>query len=329
MKSSLPELISQHVKLTNPNSTGWRSCLCKVCHDHGHKGTRGGFQLDLFTGTVVYSCFNCGHISGYSPGQHLSNKMKVVLDAFQIPEVDYNLCVFNNLGAEQKKIDAQIQKITPDETTLPKGSYLLQDIDDDQCQVAIGYLTDRCINWKDYPFYLVEKHNTKWYGRLIIPCYLDNKLVFYQGRDMTDSMLLRYLSPNIKISSVLYGYHNIMKQNDQPLYVVEGVFDAMFVDGVAIFSNKLSDIQIQWINKSNRTKVIIPDSVGNGWKLAEQALSLGWNVSLVIDDFGSCKDINAAVIEYGILYVLHAIKQNIIEDKFVAQTIINTKYKRR
>jgi hypothetical protein len=76
--------------------------------------------------------------------------------------------------------------------------------------------------------------------------------------------------------------------------------------------------QIEWINKSPRQKIVIPDRKGDGHLLAKQAITLNWSVAT--PDIGDCKDINEAVIHYGKLYVIKAITTQ-IHNEFAAEAL--------
>jgi hypothetical protein len=199
---------------------------------------------------------------------------------------------------------------------LPFFYRLTDDKEDEWCQEAIYYLTNRNIDWTQYPFYCVKKadhpDNKKWYGRLIIPVYKDGKLIFYQGRDLVDFHQKKYLSATTPRDNVLYGYDNLFSPTQDPLYVVEGWFDAYALQGVALFGNKLTQQHIMWLNRSNRPKVIIPDRVGDGYLLAEQAIKLGWKIS-TLDKNDNCKDVNDSIHKHGLLYTLRTILNNTVE----------------
>jgi hypothetical protein len=101
------------------------------------------------------------------------------------------------------------------------------------------------------------------------------------------------------------------------LYIVEGIFDAMSIDGVAIIGNEITDAQIEWLNRSRRKKVYIPDRFGDGRRVALDCLEHGWSIST--PDIGSCKDMNEAVKKYGKMYVMKSIAEN-TADGLVAET---------
>ena len=104
---------------------------------------------------------------------------------------------------------------------------------------------------------------------------------------------------------ILFGFEHLFSHIDTPLYVVEGFFDAFKINGVAVFGNKMTETQTEWLNRSPRQKVVIPDRKGDGHILAEQALSLDWSVAT--PDIGECKDVDEAITRYGKLYVIRAI----------------------
>ena len=76
---TLEQIIKQYVLLQAPNPKGWQAVQCRVCNDHSRKGLRGNFLFD--GNTVVYKCWNCGHIAKYDPYEHdyMPKKMIQVL----------------------------------------------------------------------------------------------------------------------------------------------------------------------------------------------------------------------------------------------------------
>jgi len=331
----LEDVIRNYVPLPlHPNGRGFYSVLCKVCGDRGHKGMRAGFKFD--NDAVGYNCFNCGHKAIYDPNAEvipnhpsISDAMTKVLDAFNIPDDEWKQVLltnmandhqgFKNVGKQPVHLD-----IEPKEIELPKHFYPLGNEEDTNkwTQIARFYLEERGISPDSGPFYLStgqgDKQAAKWKGRIIIPIYKDEKLIFYQGRALVD-MQKKYMSPPTPKDKVLYGFDKLFKNADLPLYVVEGWFDAYAIDGVAVFGNQLSDEQVKWLNRSRRPKVIIPDRFGDGHILANQALKMGWQVST--PDVGNCKDMNAAVQRYGKLYVMKSIIEHTMSE-FMAETAI-------
>jgi DNA primase len=88
--------------------------------------------------------------------------------------------------------------------------------------------------------------------------------------------------------------------------VVEGPFDAMSIDGVAVLSNECSEQQADIIDTLNREIILVPDRDRAGARLIDAAIAYGWTVSFPIWH-ETCKDVNEAVVKYGRLFVLKSI----------------------
>lgn len=329
---TLEEVIRQYIPMQPfPASTGWHPVLCKVCKDHGRKGLRGGFKFD--GETVAYHCFNCGPEMNtiYDPNESkgMPKKMQHILTDFSVPQDEWQQVLLTNLAVQKAgkkgEIIQQIENIEPEEIPLPDMFYPLADAKDGDkwAEIARWYLTEeRGVDPDSYPFMLVtpteDKFKKKWNGRLIIPAYKDGKLIFYQGRDLIGNKMKKYESPSTPKDKVLYGFDRIFEHTTAPLYIVEGWFDADAVDGIAIVGNELSEAQIQWLNRSPRKKVYIPDKSGDGQRSAKKALDQGWSIST--PDIGqNCKDMSDAVNKYGKMYVMKSLADN-TADGFVANT---------
>jgi len=229
--------------------------------------------------------------------------------------------------------------INPKELPLPDHFYRLNEAkDSDQwAEIARYYLEDRKIDPSDYTFLLSTgipkkylgpesqkiafvRAAQKWKKRIIIPIYKDEKLVYYQGRDMTERATKKYESPSSPKDRIIYGFDQLFINEDRPLYVVEGFFDAFHVQGAALLGNELTEPQIAWLNKSRRDKVYVPDKGVSGASNAMKALEHGWRIST--PDIGNCKDINDAIVKYGQLYVHNTLKEETTEG-FQAETALN------
>ena len=328
---SLEEVIRQYITLAPMTGSGWYPVLCKVCGDRGHKGLRGGFRFD--GETVAYHCFNCGPEMNtiYDPSESkgMPRKMQTVLSDFGVPKDEWQVVLFDNLATRKAHVKGElitkIENIEPNEIELPECFYMLSEAgeDDKWAEVARWYLKEeRGINPNDYPFMIVKPSSDpfmkKWNGRLIIPMFKDNKLIFYQGRDLTNEKMKKYESPSVSKDKILYGFDKLLERTDMPLYVVEGWFDAFVIDGIAILGNEISKAHIQWLNRSPRKKVYVPDRFGDGHRSAEKALDLGWSIST--PDVGqSVKDMSDAVHKYGKMYVMKSLVDN-TADGFIART---------
>lgn len=318
---TLEQIIKQYVQLQPPNHKGWQAVRCHVCNDHTRKGLRGAFLFD--NDKVVYKCWNCDHMSTYDPYVHEypTNSMITTLDAFGIPKEEWQQVIldspaYKNGGKKQSHSTKELNDIEPKEAKLPDIFYLLKNAkpDDFVAEAAREYLIDeRGIDPDGYPFMLSHKSTTnprqnKWIGRIIIPIYKNNKLIFYTGRALYEAKL-KYETPAIPKEKVLYGFDRLFEHTPSPLIVTEGWFDGYAVDGVATFGKIITPYQAEWLNRSKREKIYVPDKFGDGKRAAEQALEFGWNIST--PDIGSsCKDVADGVKRYGKLYVLRSIMKH-------------------
>ena len=87
---------------------------------------------------------------------------------------------------------------------------------------------------------------------------------------------------------------------------MEGPLDAIGVDGVALLGSEVKDQQALLLKTLNKEVILVPDRDENGKHLVEQAMELGWSVSMP-EWTEDIKDVNDAVIKYGKIFTLHSI----------------------
>lgn len=309
------ELIDKNVDMV-PASRGWHHTNCKVCNDHGKKGKRGGFKRD--DSSVGYNCFNCGASFRCSldTDKGLSYNARKILLSFGIPLSDINEVSFLMMGdgeSSRPSPSSQKKKITTPDLTFPSGFVSVSSLPEQHpFKVAIEkhLQTKRQMSIGSYPFYVcLNEKNEEWYGRLVIPIYNKGKLIYYQGYDMFGVRTAKYKSVSAPSDSVLYGLERLYEQSKMPLFICEGFFDAFHLHGVAVLGKKLSDNQIEMLNRSSRVKVVVPDKTGGGEALAKRGLREHWQCAF--PSIGSCTDVNDAVVKYGKPYVIDSILNNI------------------
>ena len=86
----------------------------------------------------------------------------------------------------------------------------------------------------------------------------------------------------------------------------EGPIDAIHVDGCALLGSEISEQQSLLLNRLQKDIIIVPDRDKAGKKLVEQAIELGYQVSMP-EWSQDITDIGEAVSKYGRLYTLHSI----------------------
>jgi DNA primase len=94
----------------------------------------------------------------------------------------------------------------------------------------------------------------------------------------------------------------------QYVIVVEGIFDALAIDGMAVMHNDINPQQAQLIKDLERQVIVVPDQDEAGLKLVDRAIELGWAVSIPNWPQG-VKDVNDAVVKLGKIATLLIILQ--------------------
>lgn len=285
--------------------SGWISFNAICCHHNG-TGTdtrqRGGIMI---TEGVSYHCFNCGFKASWQPGRQITTKFKRLLQWINVPDDIINKC---SLEALRLKEDAgYVSAVNPIPTfidkALPMGaqpiSKYLNDPPEELVPV-LEYLLARGMYLEDYDFHWTPEDGFN--NRLIVPFYYQGRCVGYTARAIKDSKV-KYISEQQP------GYvFNLDRQHYSRKFVLltEGPLDAICIDGCAVMSNEVGPQQINLIKQLNREVVVVPDRDEAGLKLAEQAIELGWSVSMPEWPEG-VKDVNDCMRTYGRLYTMWSI----------------------
>lgn len=289
--------------------SGWIGFDAPCCHNRGETRDtkkRGGILFSAQEG-FQYHCFNCGFKAGWTPGKLLSQNTKNLFKWLGLNQDDVNKL---NLYALKLKDDQPVVKKTLSFDLQPK---LLPDhsidlktlIEQDHTNYNtvldhVTYLTARNFDIDWFPWHVSSAPG--YTDRIIIPFYYQDQIVGYTARKITEGKP-KYLSD----SQPSYVF-NLDRQtaNRQFVIVVEGPFDAIGIDGVAVLSNEINSAQAIRLQGLNREVIIVPDRDRAGAKLLSAALEYGWSVSMPPweEDIKDCAD---AVKKYGRLYTLSTI----------------------
>ena len=147
----------------------------------------------------------------------------------------------------------------------------------------------------NFPFYISS--DEKYIGRLIIPYFFRNNIIYWQARSIDDSLISpRYKNPSINTESVFFNMDELYRYTSEPLIITEGFSDALIFgkNGVSLATSGLNSFKRGELNKvKNRRKIFLIDKNKPGYLLGQVALSLGENVELCIfpedvDDANDC-----------------------------------------
>jgi hypothetical protein len=307
IQSALLTLLPSKRKLT---SGGWTSFNAPCCHHRGERQDeklRGGIRVE--NDGFVYHCFNCGFAAGWTPGKILSKNTKSLFQWIGMNEIDIGKL---NLAALKIKDDQPVLKKALNlvllEKPLPDGTMSVME------WINTGYLPDVAEDIGKIVEYILSRGmELDWYNwmwspasgyvdRVLIPFYQDGKVIGYTGRKINPG------NPKYLTDSQSGYVFNLDRQgwNRQCVIVVEGQFDAIAIDGVAIMTNEPNDAQIARLTGLGKEIIVVPDRDRPGAKMLKSAITNGWSASLPPwgDDV---KDVADAVKKYGRLYVLATI----------------------
>ena len=286
--------------------SGWLSFNAPCCH---HNGTTADTRLrgGLITNPdgLSFHCFNCGYKASWQQGRNLSFKMRKLLQWLNAPDDVINKLALTIMQEnEGVQVTQQLVEIPKFNTVpLPDDAIKVVDITDfNKHSLAIlEYMASRNLQVDDTTYYWSPSLGYR--DRLIIPFYYENRIVGWTGRSVQADKKPKYLSEQQP------GYvFNLDEQRPQKVFAIvcEGPIDALYIDGVALLGSEAKDQQALLINRLNKDVIVVPDRDQAGSKLVEQAIDLGWGVSMPAWE-SDITDIGEAVQRYGRIFTLHSI----------------------
>ena len=178
------------------------------------------------------------------------------------------------------------------------------------------YLNNRfrkLLTWLNVPTSVISKLAMKAMAisqEVIVPIRWHNKLIGYVAR-ATKEMSPKYFAQ--VQPGTLFNLDN-QHWSRKFVILVEGIFDAIQIDGVAILGSEIAHKQKLQIDALNRKVIVVPDRDKAGTKLIEQAIEWGWAVSMPPWDT-NVKDVNDAVQKYGRILTMQAILKYVFDSK--------------
>jgi len=330
------------------SQAGWISFNAVCCHHNGDSpDTRGrGGVITNPDGGVSYHCFNCQFKTSYQPGRPLSFKFRKLLNWLGADPTEVKRLVIEAIRVKElirpEDIRAPDEEIVFEARSLPQEAqsflalaefYKLAEYQNTPKLFtdAVHYSLDRKIDTIKYNLYWTPEIEHKLNHRVIVPFVYKGETVGYTARATVDGIKPKYHSNHP--ANFVFNMDNQLP-NSKFVLVVEGPFDAMSVDGVSVQTNEISEQQAEIIEGLGREVIYVPDfdqhlnkqgrPVWPGLAAVEQAIEYGWSVSFPVWR-ETCKDVNAAVIKYGKLFVMKAIlegkESNSLKIKLIAGKI--------
>ena len=288
-------------------SGGWLAVNAPCCHHRGESHDtkmRGGF---MFSGEGwTFNCFNCHFKAGWSPGKLISKNSQLLMSWLGIsPDEIKELMLValkqrDDVAPKSKILSFDLETKELPAQCLPITTWLNEGCTDPRFIEVIEYLLNRGmkLEWCDWHWCL----EPGYIDRVIIPFYYKNKIVGWTARKIKEGKP-KYLAH----SQAGYVYNLDNQSYDRTcVIVVEGHFDAIAIDAVAIGTNDITPTQVFRLNQLGKEVIIVPDKDKAGASMLQPAIDNNWSVSL--PEWGNdVKDVADAVKKYGRIYTLFTI----------------------
>ena len=290
--------------------SGWVSFNAVCCHHNGaNTDKRGRGGLKATEAGWSYHCFNCGYTASFILGRSVSFKARRLLSWIGVPdaEVDHlNLeslrhRSINGILEDRQKIFNALSVIEFEERDLPPFAELLTEEDAHR-----NYVRNRAVP-DDFPVMVqLQTDGVHWTRpHVIIPFTHNDKIVGYTCRFL-DNKQPKFISD----SQPGYVFGTDLQHTDwEHVLVMEGIFDALSISGLAVMHNTISDSQARLIRSLGKQITVVPDQDRAGLELIDRAVELGWAVSIP-NWPAHIKDVNDAVVQLGRLGTLLTIMQS-------------------
>jgi hypothetical protein len=294
-----------------PSPQGWLSFNAVCCTHNGNspdKRGRGGIKVTEQGWS--YHCFNCSYTASFVLGRTVSFKARRLLSWMGVPENEIEMLNLESL--RHRSIHGMLEDRQRVFNTLSAIEF--EEFDDfppfseiitPEMPLYWDYIRRRGVP-EDFPIMTAIKTDGIHWVRpfVLVPFTYDNRVVGWTARFL-DNKQPKYINH----SQPGYVFGTDLQHADwQHVLVMEGIFDALSIGGLAVMHNTISDAQARLIRSLGKQVTVIPDQDKAGLELIDRAVELGWAVS--IPNWGeNNKDVNDSVAEHGKLATLLMIMQ--------------------
>lgn len=252
-----------------------------------------------------YSCFNCGYTASFVMGRNITYKARRLLQWLNVSTEDIER--INLESMRHRSMQSVLDDRAPAPPTVPKfkprdlpANFVIAGADTpDHYQ----YLRNRCVPM-DFPAGMLSPVTKTSRPGIVIPFTHQQQIVGSAIRFL-DDRVPKYI--NDTQPGYVFGV-DLQRSGWSHVMVMEGVFDALSIGGVAVLHANINDAQARLIRSLGREITVVPDQDAAGMKLVDRAAELGWAVSMP-DWPPHIKDVNDAVVCWGRLVTLITIMQ--------------------
>jgi hypothetical protein len=288
---------------------------------------RSGLRHDADEMTSV-NCLNCRFKAVYSPGSVFDKKWinyfrwlgmpseKLTMLEFRVSELRRSMLINGEL--DESLMVHQMASVKFESRSLPRGAmpittWLEEEVEDENFYAALQYVMDRGDDvFESADYYWTPNTENDLNKRIIIPFYWEDEMVGWTARLVDNESKARRYHSNVQ-PHYIFNTEKI-KSEWEFVFVTEGPFDGIAVNGVSMLGDKVTPEQAQWLNRTGKIIIVVPDQVQRGGRLVDAAVEHGWYVAFPSWEKG-IKDAADAVKKYGKLYSVWSIIDTATRDK--------------
>lgn len=317
MTDEVSQLLIKHLPPSSKKTRTGYKFNCPMCRKQGEvrddTKMRGGLKLEL--NGFVYNCFNCKFSTGYSEGSRITKKCLLLLKTLgaDINQIPISIRLGSTTNQQKKKIEVPADyKLFPlPENSRPILDLIKEGFSDPNFNKVVEYMSI------ETPFLLL-KPNVYWSPsttsnmnkRFILPFYWNGKVVGWTARyfeKKPPAGTPKYMME--RPENYIYNIHGL-KPGFESVLVLEGPLDAESVDGLALMTNAINNVEAEILHRLRKKVIVVPDMETTGLRLAQDAGKYGFYVSLPKWPKG-IKDCAECVKEYGKLFTLYTIYESV------------------
>lgn len=301
--------IKMHGHLSSPEATGFYAMHCPICRKEDRK--TGGFKFEA--DKIVYNCFrgSCDASTVYELGNYIPRKFKALMREMSIT-IPMGLRLQKSAtGIKTKRVlDASLYKEhVYKQQDIPEGWVPIFESEHPKVEVWADYLGKRACSLADV--FMIE--SGKYRGLAAIGMYYFDRLIGFQIL-VDGNGKKKYLTETIN-DNLIYIPE---RRPESVMIVCEGLLDAKcFPNTVATMHSKLSPEQAYHLRDSELW--FLPDRGDN--KFIDQ-FAMYPNAKMIVPNWKH-KDLNAAVMDMGVMEVAERIRECLISDKKAAKMKYN------
>lgn len=233
---------------------------CPLCGDSKKSKSKRRFNLEYNSGKPFWNCFNCGESGNF---YELYSRIKSISTDEAFEELQKRFFRYNALNI-QNRLSQQQNKNKLEEENIHTFNNLLKFFIDEKDK-PVSYqqkkYLDALIKFRKQrkisnEFKLYVAIDGEYKGRIIIPLFENEKMIYFQARSINKSPI-KYKNPPLKKRNIILNRNRFDK--NKYIVICEGILDAYSVgfQGTTILGKDIENSFIEELNSLTDKGIII------------------------------------------------------------------------